>query len=336
VSKTYGKPKISWGNSTMENVTLDDILKIAKTGERLNGFVITNVEDTNLHNAVDTLILPKMKRHERPLVLWNVRPWNNFNFLHAIYCHKLKKLVDLGFNCVVILYDKYVEKNRKLYGSDKIAFRNGVENFIQWMRNAGLTHHTEFISETDIWSYTEFTDFADKFLSFAHASTADIPANKNKFVPAIVDNLFEIFYETLIDCDIVLTGKGDRDNIWGMLRKQALVDKVVDNYKPPIVLNFPNDFVGVDNELINTANNSNSLSTNDDESKLSAKLGTAHIDFLKILFNFLIIPISESVRIGGKEFISFDDIKEKCEITDIRKFAFQFMLEYFRKIKAIN
>lgn len=298
-------------------------------------FTSTFFSDTDLRLDV---IAKKIVNHEEPpIVLWNVQPWNNFNILHAIYCQKLKEYEEIGFNCVVILYDKMIEKKIGRKDQEKIHIQQAVRNCIKWFKKAGLKDEkTEFLTESDLLSFIKSYDFADTLTSLAHVCNFNKNwVKKEGVVSFIMDNLCEIYYESVINCDILLTSDEDIQKIWGMLRTKILDRNLLPNYTPPLILYYPT-LTGTDNQSLSTSNNNNSLSITHTTQELKQRIETCSEHFLETIVDFLIIPNRKKIEAQGKMYYSFEDLKEKIPIEQIRELIFEFLKGYLFLIRGID
>ncbi|MGB8194778.1 MAG: hypothetical protein WCF67_22785, partial [Chitinophagaceae bacterium] len=111
-------------------------------------------------------------------------------------------------------------------------------------------------------------------------------------------------------------------------------DKMIDNYMPPIVLNFPKDLTGIDNQVIKTSNYDNQLSTYDTNATLSDKINRSQEGFLQILFDYLIIPSECQVTFEKRPYVTYQTIQERNTSQQIKQYADIFINNYFSKIKS--
>ena len=311
----------------------DQILTISSR-RKFQSLTSTFYSDTELR--LDIIAKKIVNLKEPPVVLWNVQPWNTFNVLHAVYCHKLKECTKMGFNCVVIIYDKLIEKKKRIPCQERASLQEAVKNCIGWFKKAGLQkeENTEFLTESDLWSFIKFEEFAETVTSFAHICDFDKNwTEKEDTVSFIMDNLCEIYYETMIDCDILLTSSVDVQKIWGMLRSKILDRNLLSHYSPPLILFYPT-LMGIDGQPLSTSYSDNSLSIHHSNKELRSKLSNCPEHFLETLFDYLIIPWKQKIEVNGRTIYSFEDLKEKSSIDIIRDLAFNCMKEYFYKIRG--
>jgi len=290
----------------------------------------------NPHFKLDKLI--EKLSDEEVTILWNVQPWDNFNILHAIYCQKLKECIELGFNVIVLFYDKLVEKliEKKLKSPvDPNYVKTNVENNIKWFKRAGLKDKkTEFLTESLLWEIVDPQHFMETITSLAHLCVVNGKlVDKENLISFIIDNLCEIYYESVLNCDILLTGDIDVQKIWNMLRGEMLM-KNREKYEPPLILTFPT-LLGIDGSPLTTYTDKNSLSINLGINELKMRIETCPEKFLETLFDFLIIPNKEKViKIDEESFTSFKSLKNRIEEERIRSIAFEFIKEYFKEIRG--
>lgn len=291
--------------------------------------------DENQLLYIENRIKDIKNKKRRPVVLWNMRPWDNFNIIHAIYIQKLKKLQDLGFNCQIILYDKLVEKIKQLKNEEEIKHLDGtVESNIKWLLNSGLKiEHTEFLLESSLWKQINFEDFSNKTTFFAqHCKLGDLSFG----IDEIFDRFWELYYEELVDCDFLLTGRKDKTEIWGMLRK----DVVKTNhfaYTPPIILYFP-QFEGFNRTDVTPEDRDSLLSMNDTKSKIFTKLkqAGAHSQFVKDIYDYFLLPYRDNAisykSQEERDFSSFDKVVEVLNDEEIIDYCAEELYNYFNKI----
>jgi len=299
--------------------------------KQLYTLIPTHLGDPNLRLEV---IARNILEERHPTVLWNVRPFNTFNFLHAIYCQKLKELQEIGFNVVIIVYDKLVEKTMNIGDIEKYDFELAVNNNITWILNAGLKEkNTEFLLESDLWSFINFKNFAETITSLAHLFKFDPNLlNRERIASVIMDNLCEIYYEDLITCDIVLTGDIDAQQIWGGLRRETYDTNLFKDYSPPLVLSFP-ILNGIDKKPLTTYKNDNTLSIHHKEGKLKEQINNAQEDFLENLIDFLIIPYCGINKDKVKYSHSFKELKTRASTEEIYDIAYENTKQYFNRIR---
>jgi hypothetical protein len=266
-----------------------------------------------------------------------VQPWNTFNVLHGIYCQKLKECQERGFDVIVLLYDKLVEKRTTVAKAEKKDIQEAVKNNIKWFLRAGLKEkNTEFLTETDLWSFIKFEHFAETVTSLAHLCIFNKNwAERKDVVSFIMDNLCEIYYENAINCDIVLTGDRDVQQIWGVLRSKILDRNMLPNYNPPLILSFP-ILNGIDGRPLSTSNDDNSLSIKHTGKELRIRIGKCNEDFLKNVVQFLIIPQKKTIKIKEKGIYSFEELKKVATLEEIRDLVHEHVNEYLYKIRGVK
>ncbi len=315
-------------NNNFLKKKVDSVLRITSK-KKLSAFI-----PTRLYENIDFALSNLFVKDKKPVVICNIIPWDNFNLLHGIYCLKLKKMIEEGFNCVVIFYDKRVENNENLSSYDKKNLQLSIENYKKWFKNAGLNNeNTEYITETILWSFIKFQDFSNKISSFAYHSDIKIDKNRGEIIPYIIENMWEIYYEDLLQSDIVLTGDEDATKIWGMLRKQTLYKNKLSDYTPPIILYFPS-LKGLDNKFLNPKNPENSLTTNDNDYTIKNKIRNAKIDFIEVLYDYLIIPYNGYYILNDEKYYSFDILSNKYPIDKLKNNAIDFIIDYLNHIKS--
>lgn len=275
-------------------------------------------------------------KKRKPIVLWNMRPWDNFNIIHAIYTQKLKQLQNLGFNCQIILYDKLVEKIQQLKNEQELSQLNRtVERNIKWLINSGLNvEHTEFLLESFLWKQINFEDFSNKTTFFAQHCNVESLSLK---IDEIFDIFWELYYEELVNSDFLLTGRKDRTEIWGLLR-QNIVKTNHFTYTPPIILYFP-QFEGFNRKDVTPKDINLLLSINDTKQDIFTKLkkAGANSQFVKDIYNYFLLPYKNNfVSFKSQEeieFNCFDHVAEKMNNEQIIDYCGEELHSYFKRIK---
>ena len=311
-----------------------EIIQIGKK-KKLHIFVPCR-SDENQSLYVENIIKDIENEERKPVILWNMRPWDNFNIIHAIYAQKLKQLQDLGFNCQIILYDKLVEKIKQLKSEQEIKQLNRtVERNIKWLLNSGLKiEHTEFLLESSLWKQINFEDFSNKTTFFAqHCDLGDLSFE----IDEIFDRFWELYYEELVNCDFLLTGRKDKTEIWGILR-QNVVKTNHFTYTPPIILYFP-QFEGCNKTEVTPKDKDLLLSINDTKQEIFTKLtqGGARSQFVKDIYNYFLLPYRDNIvsykSQEEREFNCFDKVAESLKDEEIIDYCGEELYRYFKKIK---
>lgn len=280
---------------------------------------------------------------ESATVLWNVRPWDKFHVLHAVYCQKLRQLISHGFHCTIILHDMYVrnsiraEQNESRIDEKPIETR--IKACIDRLENAGLdTNDTEILLESQLWNAVDSSNFLQNLVSLSHI-TEFTPnwSERDKVVPFIVNHLCELYYESIIDCDILLTGGPDVEGIWDNIREQEIED-IVEGFTPPLVLYYP-VLSGRDGTPLTTKKAKNSISVRDSRSEIASKLDNASDDFLRLLFNSVLLwPDVEGgpdigVTINGTEYSTYDNMIKYNTEEEIISAAVNSTRSYFEDVQ---
>ena len=311
----------------------DQILTISPA-KKLHALTSTFYSDTDLR--LDIIARKVVNNEGPPVILWNVQPWHTFNVLHAVYCQKLKECIEIGFNCIVLLYDKLIEKKKRIPRQERASLQEAVRNCIGWFKKAGLgkEEKTEFYTESDLWSIIKFEEFAEAVTSLAHLCDFDKNwAERENVVSFIMANLCEIYYESVVNCDVLLTSNVDVQRIWGMLRSKILDRNLLPHYSPPLVLFYP-ELRGIDGDPLITSSDDNSLSIHHSKKELKSRLTNCPEHFLETLFHYLIIPWKKKLEASGRTIYSFEELKERLLIDKIRNLAFDYMKEYFDKVRG--
>ena len=311
-----------------------EIIQIGKK-KKLEIFVPCRSEG-NQSLYIENQIKDIENKERKPVVLWNMRPWDNFNIIHAIYTQKLRQLQDLGFNCQIILYDKLVEKIQQLKNEQEINQLNRtVERNIKWLLNSGLkVEHTEFLLESFLWKQINFEDFSNKTTFFAqHCNLGSLSLK----IDEIFDRFWELYYEELVNSDFLLTGRKDRTEIWGILR-QNVVKTNHFTYTPPVVLYFP-QFEGFNKVDVTPEDTDFLLSINDTKQEIFTKLQQAGAcsQFVKDIYNYFLLPYKNNIvsfkSQEEREFNCFDKVAEILNDEEIIDYCGEELYSYFKKIK---
>jgi hypothetical protein len=308
----------------------DQILQIS-SGARLQPFTTNFSADPDL--SLD-IIAEKIIRPDKvnPIVLFNLLPWNKFNLIHAIFCQKLADYTRMGFDCVILLYDKEIERSVEISNQDRVSLQRSVRNCINRFLRAGLIEEkTEFITESDLWKMLKAEEFVDTITSLAFVCEIDNKWKKRRnIVSFVLSNLCEIYYENVINCDIVLTGHMQAQSIWGMLRHKQ--KNILSNYNPPLILACPT-LIGIDDKPLSTSNDENSISIHHDTRELRKRLSNCPQHFIETIFNYLLLSWKKSFSAFDRTFYSYKEMTERLTEEQIRNLAFDLMNEYFIPLK---
>jgi hypothetical protein len=308
-----------------------EVILVGK-GNKLDVYIPGRSTTENANNFIHDQLVNINHKGKSPIVLWNVRPWDNFNIIHAIYTQKLIHLQRLGFNCQLILYDKLVEKICRFKNPNEIEqVKNNVERNIKWFQKSGLDiDKTEFLLESFLWEKINFNDFSNKITFFAQI--CDIKISEIK-IDEIFDRFWELYYEEAVNCDFILTGDKDKTDIWGMFRKK-IVDTNHFNYTPPTILVFP-QFKGLKNNEVTPENSSFLISTNDDPTEIYKKINSSNKNFIKYVIDFFILPFLNNMvifREKEKYYSNYNEMTKDLSINDIKSICVNELKDYFKKI----
>ncbi len=287
--------------------------------------------DVNASLFIEMLLSKIRQQNRNPTVLWNMRPWDNYNFIHAIYCQKIKHLIELEFNCQIILYDKFVEKFHRFHRQQEFDQQKAItKKNVSWLINSGLLpNKTEFFSESILWDEIEFKDFSNKITFIAQLFKKSLDGIK---VDEILDRLWELYYEEVIQCDFVITGRRDVTEIWNVVRNATLAENNF-NYNPPVVLIFPL-INGLNDKSIDPSAKKESLTIHDSREEIDRKIQAASDNFLTDLFELLIIPKLQSrIKVNKNVYncFNFSDVKD-INGFHYKAFAAEFLFDHFQKV----
>jgi len=296
-------------------------------------FTPTISSDANVRLAklVKQIIVEK----NPPVIMINLRPSFDFNILHAIYLLKVKQCIDLGFNCVMIIYDKTIEKRNLVPSQEIQLFNEVIMRNINWFKRAGITEeNTEIFTESDLWSIIEFREFAEVVTSFAHIFKINPEAYSvegNGIVSKVMSNLCEIYYEYFLKSDVILIGESDANEIWRTLRTSG--GKIIDGYVSPLVLYYPM-LNGIDGNKLSIISSKNSISTSDTKNDIESKIKGSPEAFLEVLIDYFIIPWKKVLTVEKKHFCSFEELKQEFELSTIQDLIIEYTNEYFSNISS--
>jgi hypothetical protein len=210
-------------------------------------------------------IANQITSNKPPVVLWNITPADHFGILHAIYLLKLKQLSELGCKCVVLLYDSYAQdiSGATLKKAGQILL-NTIQLSNQFLSRGLNNDNIEFVLESDLKHGIDQNEFMRLILSLSEA--IKVP-NKGKGLAQQLYTLVEIYYEHLVDADVVLAGQTDASNVWGRIRNANELKAILPEYTPPLILALPR-MLGIDNQPLSSLTNENSISNIDSEAHI--------------------------------------------------------------------
>lgn len=280
---------------------------------------------------------------ENPTVLWNIQPWNEFHIIHAIFCQKLCQLIEIGFNCTIILHDKYVENhliaNKPDSQIDTELLYARIQSCIDRFENAGLENdRCEILLESQLWDAVDTREFLSNLVSLSHI-TGFRPdwSERDDVVPFLVNHLCEIYYESIVDCDILLTGGPDVDGIWDALRTKEVAD-LLDEFTSPLILYYP-ILLGINSEPLGTRSTENSISVQESKDDIAEKLASSTEDFRELILNKILLwPNTDlgpdiSVSINGGAYQTYDDMSEHATEQEILDAATEGLSNYFNEVQ---
>lgn len=280
---------------------------------------------------------------ETATVLWNVRPWNEFHVLHAIYCQKLRQLLSLGFNCTIVLHDVYAENylraSQRETNIDDSAIESGIQSCIDRFENAGLDpEKTEIILESQLWDAVDTDEFLQSLISLSHITgfSSEL-SERDDIVPFLVNHLCELYYESIVDCDILLTGGPDVEGIWDSVREREVAD-FLNGFSPPLVLYYP-FLEGIDGAPLGTNARENSISVKHSETEISAKIRDAPTEFLQLLLDCVLLwpdvhgDPTVDVSMNGAAYDTYSNMTAHAAEADIREATIDGACAYFEAVQ---
>ncbi len=261
-----------------------------------------------------------------PSVLWNITPADHFGILHAIYLQKLKQLSELGCRCIILIYDSYARDVSGATPKKAEQIILNSEQLSDQLISRGLANsNVEYILESDLRSGIDQNDFMKIILSLSEAIS--VP-KKGKGLAQQLYTLIEIYYECLVDADVVLAGQTDASNVWGRLRNTNELKAILPDYTPPLILALPRMF-GFDNKPLTSLSNINSISNIDAESKICEVIEKCEDSFLETLYNYLYFPIKNSIHYSNGCAVDYASLQNHEDEDSIRSKAKEFAIEYF-------
>jgi len=266
---------------------------------------------SNQNNPVNTHLeelWESVENSDSPIVLWNTRPASHLNLLHLIYLEKLKELQKLGFKTTILVFDKYHREVTEV-SEPKRSERNAVK-FSKKLAEYGLNEDkTEIILETDL----RFCINSDKLLEtmIALSNLKDTPEkfeyrqDSQDISRGLIRNTIEIYYESVIDCDVILSSSSDLNNVWEKLRSKIIEGGFFEGHEEPLVLGVPT--VKVNNQMLSPTESS---FVGEDIEENNIRENLYNYDQLReIVFEYIVLPRSDGrMNIDGQQCASFSQL----------------------------
>lgn len=220
----------------------DDVLSIGRES-RLTATTANPLHE-NGRRHLRRLGKKHRKDDERPTLLWNTRPADHVNLLHAVYLQKLLHLQECGFNVTIIVYDLWYGEEQRLSPTEmeeaQIVARQFADEILDWDRGFD-PRRTEILLESDLRSSLDPNKLIQNINMIANSdSVADSDVNVERSDPSeLLHGAIEICYEVELDCDVILAGTRDTEGVWNLLRNVVSNEKFFDSYTEPLVLGVP-------------------------------------------------------------------------------------------------
>lgn len=306
--------------------------KIDEIADRHNArnvrLLSTSRVNSELESSLRDLAV-KLESTKPPVVIWNILPSQTFSVLHAIYAEKLRQLANLGFHCVVTIFDGYVRDRLELQGRELDQLYGNCHWLASWMLAAGIPEqNVEFILESDLREQVGGeTEFVRGLTLLAHM-LEESPDRHNDFGSPLqtLSGLFEIYYETLIDADLVLAGEVDASSTWHSLRRLTSATRLFGSHPPPLICEFPM-FSGVDGKRLRADSPIGVTCIGDDVQKIVRDTVHGERAYVEAIYNFLYSPSNEANGARGYA----DAVAEEGEFRT-RTMIAGFLKDHFRGI----
>lgn len=180
-------------------------------------------------------------KSQNPIVQFHIRPYFHLNTVHFAILQLIKKLVNLGYRCTIVLFD-YSTIHAKLNSniiSDNDAV-NSMDFFYESLIQFGITKKemVEIIPESVLWKTSSLKfNYYEKIIKLSRI------ADKVKGIDMIdyyfnhLDTLTCLVYEGVLKPDFVLTGGKELESIWPDVRKRENLGDIFGNdFISPIML----------------------------------------------------------------------------------------------------
>jgi hypothetical protein len=250
-------------------------------------------------------------------VLWNTRPAQDLNLLHAVYLEKLKTLQEAGFGATIVIFDKYEQEAEQLSEGEADRLRTRSVDFAKKLLEAGLDEErTEILLETELRAACDPEDIVESIVTLGTADAVDgwEPEGSGEAERTssadLIRNIIEIHYETVVDCDAILAGQADLEGVWRLLRDALDETDCFDGYTEPLVFGFPN-LTGVDGEPLSPTDASNSIAASMPSERIFERLRRS-ASFRETVFEYYLLQSSGSVPLDGERIDSYAALADRC------------------------
>jgi hypothetical protein len=238
----------------------------------------------------------------------------------------------------VLFYDQLIEKQQHI---PKPTIDKRVETCIKRYIQAGLTPtKTEFLTESNILEYIGYEKFSNTLLSIAYKCDFNEEWIKKWIVREnpirdLINNFCEISYGNIVKSQVLLTGKGDVETIWGGLMRKVVVDGGLPDYNAPLILYF-DTLCGTDSLPLSTGKSSNSIYSDQDPEVIADIINKCSNEFIKLIFDYIVFQMYKTIKIGDNDYSSYENIvKDHSGKPVIKETALKYLLEHFEKIRKV-
>jgi hypothetical protein len=288
--------------------------EVLKLGSRELETETTSPEYRGKNSPVETHLRElwnKQQNGEQLNVLWNTRPSPHLNLLHSIYLEKLKQLQQRGFRATILVFDKYHREINQPTEPERAA--RWAIRFANKLADYGLDpEKTEILLETDFRQCIDPGELTDVMITLSRGTEYNTVFNPGDYeitdiTEALIRNTIEIYYETLLQSDIILSGSMDLRFVWRVLRSEIAEQNLFTEHEEPLILGVPTLEIG-EKELSPTE--SVFISDNMDSDKIEQNLRESD-DLRKKIFEYLLLQQHEgSIELNGEKCAEYEHVPE--------------------------
>lgn len=278
-------------------------------------------EDRHLKHLYNSL----HESEEKRTVLWNTRPANRINVLHAVYLEKLVEFQQAGFETTIVIFDKYEQERQQLSPARaKQKHRKAIEfahDILDWGLDAD---RTEILLETDLRAACNPEDIVETIVMLGNAIDLDPGDGDDRsesadgLLPEVIEKIIEIHYESVINCDAILAGQDDLENVWNDLREALVAGDLFEEYTEPLVFGMPRLTKGSDGTPPAANELSNTIHTGLNRSEIEQRLRGSEA-FRTDVFDLFLLQ-KETVRRSGERIREYDQLSERMSEREASQF----------------
>ena len=275
------------------------------------------------------------KSDDCPHILWNTQPAPHVNLLHSIYLEKLRQLQqEFDCNITILVFDRYRLESEQ-YDEETRAIQELEKQFIPELRSWGLQDEkTEILMETDIRFCIDSNELVEAMVHLSRTCDYEVESlgsllseqngdiTMEKMKESVAENIgneiekfilktIEVYYEKIIDCDIVLTGKRDLEGVWQLLKSNDTGDA---EYEEPYVLAFPE--LRVDGTDL-TAERTRFIDKSMDRGEIKEELQKSQ-SLRELVFEHLVLGCQQTVTVDGETVATYRQLpKDRNRETEV-------------------